>query len=78
MGEYVLKFMEFYGINGDWDRKSIYIADGSDVPRAREPGTLSFYSPQDDSHDIGKSAFKIRDIFNVFKNRSRVMCGKNF
>jgi hypothetical protein len=39
---------------------------------------LSFYSPQDDTHDIGKSAFKIRDVFNVFKNRFRVITGKNF
>ena len=54
------------------------MADGSEVGRAREPGTLSFLSPQDDSHDIGKSAFKIRDVFNVFKNRFRVITGKNF
>ncbi len=39
---------------------------------------MSFYSPQDDSHDIGKSAFKIRDVFNVFKNRFRVISNKNF
>jgi hypothetical protein len=56
----------------------VYIADGSEVDRAREPGTLSFYSPQDDSHDIGRSAFRIRDSFNMFKNRFRLILGKNF
>lgn len=48
------------------------------MSRAREPGTLSFYSPQDDSHDIGKSAYKIRDVFSVFKNRYRVIMGTNY
>ncbi len=78
MGEYVMKFMEFYAITGDWERKSIYVADGAEVGRARESNTLSFYSPQDDSHDIGRSAFKIRDVLNVFKNRFRVISGRNF
>ena len=35
MGEYVMKFMEFYAIAGDWERKSIYVADGAEVTRAR-------------------------------------------
>ena len=48
------------------------------MDRARESGTLSFFSPQDDSHDIGRSAFKIRDSFNMFKNRFRLILGKNF
>lgn len=77
MGEIVMKFMEFYAM-GDWDSKSIYVADGTEVPRAREPGTFSLFSPQDDSHDIGKSAYKIRDSFNAFKNRFRAISGKNF
>jgi len=39
---------------------------------------LSFISPQDDQHDIGKSAFRIKDVFGVFKNRFRMILGKNF
>ena len=39
---------------------------------------FSCISPQDDSHDIGKAAFKIRDVFNTFRNRSRYLFGKNF
>lgn len=74
----MLKFMEYYSITGDWERISVYVADGSEIGRSREPGTLSFYSPQDDSHDIGKSAYKIRDSFNMFKNRFRLILGKNF
>jgi hypothetical protein len=35
-------------------------------------------SPQDPEHDIGKSAFKIRDVFSVFRNRYRMLLGKNF
>jgi hypothetical protein len=35
-------------------------------------------SPQDPEHDIGKSAFKIKEVFNVFRNRLRMILGKNF
>lgn len=78
MGEYVMKFMEFYAIANEWDRKSVYVDDSEEIPRARQPGTISFLSPQDHSHDIGKSAFKIKDVFNLWKNRFRVISGKNF
>lgn len=35
-------------------------------------------SPQDPDHDVGKSAFKIKDVFSVFRNRFRMILGKNF
>lgn len=35
-------------------------------------------SPQDETHDIGKSAFKIRDVFKVLKNRFNYILDKNF
>lgn len=44
----------------------------------REFGTFTFISPQDESHDIGKAAFKIKDVFNLFRNRARYLTGKNF
>lgn len=35
-------------------------------------------SPQDPDHDVGKGAFKIKDVFSVFRNRFRMILGKNF
>ena len=35
-------------------------------------------SPQDPTHDIGKSAFKIKDVLGVFRNRLRLILGKNY
>jgi hypothetical protein len=35
MGEYVMKFMEFYAIANEWDRKSVYVDDSEEIPRAR-------------------------------------------
>jgi hypothetical protein len=39
---------------------------------------LSCVSPQDKSHDIGRSAFKIKDVFSVLRNRCRYILDKNF
>ena len=39
---------------------------------------FSCINPQDETHDIGKAAFRIRDVFNVFRNRGRYITGKNF
>lgn len=35
-------------------------------------------SPQDNSHDIGNAAFKIRDIFAILKNRYNFMTNYNY
>jgi non-canonical poly(A) RNA polymerase PAPD5/7 len=35
-------------------------------------------SPQDESHDIGSSAYHIRDVFAVYRNRYRLLTNYNF
>lgn len=47
---------------------------------SRQPdGTIfSLVSPQDETHDIGNSAFKIKDVFAVFRNRHRLLTNYNF
>jgi len=69
--------MEYYAISNDWSRKRVYVASGMKEDR-REEHLLSFMSPQDPAHDIGKGAFRIKDVFGVFKNRFRMIQGKNF
>lgn len=70
--------MTFYG-ESDWSKKVIYVKTALVGHRSRDERTVfSCISPQDESHDVGKSAFKIKDAFNVFKNRYRFIMGKNF
>ena len=79
LSEHVLRFMEYYAIPSDWQRKRVYVASGLFEERKQdEAHFFSFMSPQDPEHDIGKSAFKIREVFNVFRNRLRMILGKNF
>lgn len=79
LGEHVLNFMNFYG-ETDWSKKVVDVKSGMVKSRSRfdDSATFSCISPQDCSHDIGKAAFKIRDVFNVFKNRYRYIRGKIF
>lgn len=35
-------------------------------------------NPQDDNHDIGAQAFKIKDVFNVYRNRFKLITNYNF
>lgn len=69
--------MSFYG-ETDWSNKVVHVKEGMIGSKPREYGTFSFLSPQDESHDIGKAAFKIKDVLSVFRNRARYLIGKNF
>lgn len=77
LSEHVLRFMEYYAMTNDWSRKRVYVSTGA-VEERRDDHAFSFISPQDEQHDIGKSAFKIKDVFGLFKNRFRIILGKNF
>jgi len=46
--------------------------------RRYDQAFFSCMSPQDETHDIGRSAFKIRDVFKVLKNRFNYILDKNF
>lgn len=71
--------MKFYSLNEDyWRQKTIYVKDCMIVDRNFDDSYFSCYSPQDETHDIGKSAFKIKDCFGVLKNRYRYIMDKNF
>jgi non-canonical poly(A) RNA polymerase PAPD5/7 len=78
LGEHVLKFMTFYG-ERDWSNKTILVREGIIADRVKDWNAMfSIVSPQDPSHDVGKAAFKIKDVFRVFKNRVQFINGKNF
>lgn len=79
LGEYLLKFFEFYAIKNDWSKKRVIMNDGGDIiDKNCSDSGFSLISPQDIEHDIGKSAYRIKDIFNVFKNRYLFLTNYNF
>ena len=79
LSEMLLMLFEFYGINFDTSTKTILIANGGGITdKIVKDNSLSVISPQDTSHDIGGPAFRIRDIFNMFKNRYHFLTNYNF
>jgi hypothetical protein len=53
--------MKFYAMNEDyWKLKVIFVKEGKIMDRHFDGTYFSCMSPQDESHDIGKSAFKIK------------------
>lgn len=71
--------MDFYGVRS-WTDKAIFMRKHRIVPR--EPGQrdceFSLFSPQDENQDIGALAYKIRDVFGLYRNRYRLMTNFNF
>lgn len=79
LSEYLIKFLEFYGLNFDTLRKKIIMKDsGKIVEKNTKDSGFSLMSPQCDTHDIGSAAFRIKEIFNTFKNRYYFCTNYNF
>lgn len=79
LSEYLVKFLEFYGLNFDCARKMIIMKDsGRIVDKTSKDSTFSLISPQCDTHDIGASSFRIKEVFNTFKNRFYFCTNFNF
>lgn len=72
--------MRFYAFREEdfWGRKVLFIKTGKIEDRKYGQTFFSCISPQDENHDIGRSAFKIRDVFKVLKNRCNYILEKNF
>ena len=81
LSEYLLKFLEFYGIKFDINLHQIIMQDGGSVVQKNNQNSdygFSLISPQDSAHDIGNASFRIKEIFNVFKNRFNFLTNYNF
>eukprot|EP01016_Furgasonia_blochmanni_P029777 TRINITY_DN3118_c0_g1_i17.p1 TRINITY_DN3118_c0_g1~~TRINITY_DN3118_c0_g1_i17.p1 ORF type:complete len:243 (-),score=57.96 TRINITY_DN3118_c0_g1_i17:104-832(-) len=80
LGEYLLRFLEFYGIKFDCNTQQVVMTNhGSIIPKeGPRDGAFSLISPQDERHDIGNAAFKIKDVFGMFKNRFHFLTNYNF
>lgn len=54
--------MRFYAFREDdwWEKHVIHVKDGLIGERRFDGTYFSCLSPQDDTHDIGRSAYKIR------------------
>lgn len=81
LSEYLLKFLEFYGLKFDLNLHQIIMQDGGSVVEKNSQNSefgFSLISPQDSTHDIGNASFRIKDIFNVFKNRFNFLTNYNF
>lgn len=51
---------------------------GKIVDKETKDNAFSLISPQCSTHDIGNAAFRIKEIFNIFKNRFYYMTNYNF
>ncbi|CAK85020.1 unnamed protein product (macronuclear) [Paramecium tetraurelia] len=79
LGEYILRFLEFYGQKFDYQRKRILMINGGSITNKPTPDDkFSLISPQDPDHDIGSGSFKIKEIFKIFANRFNFMSNYNF
>ena len=72
-------FFNFYSTTFDYHKKKILMDNqGSIVNKYRPNYEFSLMSPQDPRHDIGSAAFKIRGVFDSFRNRYRFVKHYNF
>lgn len=81
LSEYLIKFLEFYGLKFDLNFHQIIMQGGGSIVEKNTQNTeygFSLISPQDSTHDIGNASFRIKDIFNVFKNRFNFLTNYNF
>ncbi|CAD8210064.1 unnamed protein product [Paramecium octaurelia] len=79
LGEYMIKFLEFYGIKFDVSRKKIVMSQGGRIEnKSTQDERFSLFSPQDPDHDVGHSSYKIKEIFKIFQNRHNFLTNYNF
>ncbi len=57
----------------DKNKKRLFVKDGKEETRPRKPNSLSMISPIDNFTDIGRTAFRMKEIYQIFKNRYKVM-----
>ena len=79
LSEYLLGFFEFYGIRFDVASQEIIMKNGGQIRRKgnRNMGFSLIYQQAEDIN-VGSQAFKIRDVFNVFKNRYNFVMNYKF
>ena len=79
IGEHLLGFLEFYSVKLDWKTFRIRMIKGGAIEKKKEFNYgFSLISPGDQTQDIGKSAFKLRELFGTFRNRFHFMTKFNF
>ena len=67
-------FIQFESKN----KNQIYYKGGKIIDKNCSDERFSLISPQDQSHDLGNSAYKIKEIFSIFKNRYNFLTHYNF
>jgi non-canonical poly(A) RNA polymerase PAPD5/7 len=80
LSEYVLKFLEFYGVRFDVNTKEIDMTRGGQIQEKFDKSHNGFSVKYTDNNDIniGSQAFKIRDVFACFRNRFNFIKNYNF
>ena len=79
LSEYLLKFLEFYSLLFDTSKKRILMKDsGKIIDKPTKDQAFSLISPQCETHDIGSASFRIKEVFNTFKNRFYFCTNYNF
>ena len=57
---------------------TIYYLLGGSIVKKEYNTCFSLISPQDPNHDIGNAAFRIKEIFQAFKNRFNFLTCYNY
>lgn len=78
--DFLAGFMKFYGTEFNEKENQIIMTDGGAIQRKPKGYDFGFslISPQDDQHDIGNAAFRMKDIQNFFKNRYQLIVNYNY
>jgi non-canonical poly(A) RNA polymerase PAPD5/7 len=77
--DYLLKFLYFYGIEFDYQRREILMTNGGKIVDKDRPSfNFSLMSPQNPGHNIGNQVFKFKDVFSMFKNRHNLITNTSF
>lgn len=71
LGEYLIGFLEFFGINFDLNSQEIYMDEGGFIRNKECKNNLSFsvLFEAEEGNNLGYQAYRIREIFSVFRNR---------
>ena len=70
LSEYLLGFLEFYSLKFNLNDQEIYMKDGGCIRKKKSDnyGFSVLYNEQEELN-LGQQAFRIREIFAVFRNR---------
>ncbi len=80
LSDYLIGMFQYFSLEFNEKESLISMTNGGEVLKKSkgQDQAFSLMSPQDEQHDIGNAAFRIKDVFAFFKNRFNFMINFNF